>query len=482
MLNPSLIGSATIFLEGLIGSGRALSPVKGTPLSELSNCCLSVLRDENTLKSPTPGEQLNLESICFDVVEMSNVFNGKIQTSSDHDVYMDRATQMATDVIARNLAITRTSVQPSVRDLVERVETALQDFRNVTFQTPILTDKVLDVFTHPHIEDLVEAALAGAYYEDFPFINTFPVLGTEAIRELIPSMSSDLDNRVQEVLDAIGAERLIEIYTEAFVDGSITLKKYTRNEYIILLLMTNCLISTKPAGLNAKIDEFYEKLYAMKRQAALRIKNDLTRWREAYENNRLVISYPAQITAGKEGSKDPIIVHDELYTEWLTAGGEPDLIYGAYFSDRPLDGQTILRERGKYQYEAQQYLTQVQAANESKRSAVIRRALREGMSELYDAEVAKEGSTLNETHRAEFNRILNEASSLELDDVLGFTTLLVCESFYPTTYAKKIIDGINKYQNQYPTTRVEDLVTLVVADLLVEWVANLMCIKPIGAN
>ena len=480
MLNPSLVGSTSIFLQNLMASGRVLTPVKNTPLAELTQCCLSVLRGEQGLRSST--EEMNLESICFDVVEMSNFFNGKIQTASDHDVYMDRATKMASDVIQRNLSLTRNHVQPMVRDLVERVETALQDFHNVTFQTPILTDKVLDVFTHPYITDLVEDATKQAYYADFPFITSFPVLGTEAIRELIPSMNSELDTRVQEVLDAIGAERLIELYTEAFVDGGITLKKYSRNEYIIVFLITNNLLTTKPAVVSSNIEEFYEKLYDLRNQAALRIKNDISRWREAYDNNRLVIAYPAQITAGKETSSDPIIVHDELYTEWLTAGGEPDLIYGAFFSDRPLNGEDILRERGKYQYEAQQYLSQVQAANENKRSAVIRRTLREGMAELFETELAKEDAILNESHRTAFNECLNNASSLELDDTLGFTTLLVCESFFPGTYAKKIIDGINKYQNQYPTTRVEDLVTLVIQDLLVEWVVNLMCIKPIGAN
>lgn len=480
MLNQSLVGSASIFLEGLLGAGNVIAPVKGTPLSELTACCLSVIRDERGVGAAS--EELNLESICFDVIELSNMYNGKIQTTSDHDVYMDRATKMASDVIQRNLTLTRNVIQPMVRDLVERVEVALQDFHNVTFQTPILTDKVLDVFTHPYITDLVEASTRSAYYEDFPFITGFPALSAESVRELIPAMSSDLDNRIQELLDTIGAERLIAIYTEAFVDGDITLKKYLRNEYIVVLLIVNNLLTTKPASVNAQIEEFYLKLHAMKMQAALRIKNDLERWRQAYESNRLIISYPEQITAGKESASDPIIVHDELYTEWLTAGGEPDLIYGAYFSDRPLHGQEILRERGKYQYEAQQYLSQLAAANENKRSAVIRRTLRQGMGELFDLELAKEGNTLNESHRTAYNNCLNNATSLELDDTLGYTTLLVCNSFYPTTYAKKIIDGINLYQKQYPASRVEDLVTLVIADLLVEWVVNMMYIKKIGAN
>lgn len=480
MLNTSLVGSATIFLQGLMGKNLTLTPVKGTPLAELANCCISVVRDvpANIVRS----EGINVESLCFEIVEFSNLFNGKIQTASDHDVYMDRATKMAADIIQRNLNLTRNQVQPMVRDLVEGIELSLQDFHNVTFQTPIVTDKVLDVFTHPFITDMVEELSKDAYYADFPFLNTFPVLGTEAIRELIPSMGSELDIRIQEVLEAIGAERLIEVYTDAFVDGSITLKKYTRNEYILLLLMLNNLISTKPTVLNSKIEEFYNQLYDMRKQTALRVRNDLTRWKEAYDNNRLIISYPETITVGKEGAKDPIVVHEDLYTEWLTAGGEPDLIYGAFFSDRPLNGDEILRERGKYQYEANQYLQQIHAANESKRSAVIRRTMRERMTEIYEEEIKKEGNVLNESNRECFNRKLNDASTLDLDDILGFSTLLVCESFFPNTYAKKIIDGINKYQTQYPTSRVEDLVTLVIADLMVEWVVNMMCIKPLGAN
>lgn len=75
---------------------------------------------------------------------------------------------------------------------------------------------------------------------------------------------------------------------------------------------------------------------------ALRIKNDIARWKAAHEANNLIISYPARIAAGEEAKSDPIVVHDELYEEWLHAGGEPDMIYGAFFSDRPMNGQVIL--------------------------------------------------------------------------------------------------------------------------------------------
>lgn len=479
MLNSSLVGSATIFLQNLFANGKVLEPVKGTPLAELTLCCLSAVRDDT---SPSArSQELNLESICFDVVEMSNCYNGKIQSSSDHDVYMDRAIAMASDVIQRNLNLTRNKVQPMVRELVEHVEVALQNFSNVTFQTPILTDKIYDAFTHPYINDMVESAAANVYYEDFPFIKEFPMVAAEAIRELIPPMNSDLDNRLQEVLDSIGPDGLVGIYNSAFVTGDLSIRKTTRNENIILLVMVNNMITTKPAIVNAKVEEFYEKLLTLKAQVALRIKNDLTRWREAYESNRLVLAYPERIGTGADSAKDPIIVHDDLYTEWLTAGGDPDLIYGAFFSDRPVNGQDILRERGKYQYEAAQYLTQLQAANDNKRSAVIRRAMREKMTEIFDTELAQEGSGLNESHRTAYNTRLNDATSLELDDVLGFSTLLVCESLYPETYAKKIIDGLNRYQKQYPTAQVEDLATLVISDLLVEWAVNLLMVKPIGA-
>lgn len=480
MLDVNSIGSAVIFLQGLMARGKVIEPVAGTPLAELASCCMSIMRTEERLGGTT--EDIQLESICFNVVDSSNLYNQNIQTSSDHDVYMERAITMASDVMQRNLTVTRNKVQPMVRELVEAVELELQNFSNITFQTPIQTDKVYDVFSHPYVTDIVEAATENAYYGDLPFITGFPILDTEAIRDLIPSMNTDLDKRVSEVLESLGAEGLINLYTRTFVDGSISVTHSGRNEQIILLLITMNLLSTKPVSMTAQLDEFFDRLYVLKTQLALRIKNDLLRWKNAYEANSLIIAYPEGITGAQSTSSAPIIVHDELYTEWLSAGGDTDLIYGAYFSDRPLGGQEILNNRVKYQYEAKQYLEQLSSANESKRSAVIRRTLRSKLIELYETETKEEGSGLNETHRTAFNNILNDATTLELNDTLAFSTLLVCNSFYPETYAKKIIDGINHYQKLHPSTQVEDLATLVISDILVEWVVNLIMIKPIGAN
>lgn len=481
MLSPSSIGSAVIFLQQLAGSGKTIAPVKNTPLAELTFCCQQVFRDEIGANGPV-SQEMDLDSICNDVVQCSNQFNAKIQTGSDHDVYLDRSIEKASEIIQRNLNLVRNKVQPMVRETVEYVEVELQKFSNVTFQTPILTDKVFNVFTHPYITDMVESATTDVYYGDFPFINSFPALAAEAIRELIPSMNSDLDQRIEEVMDSLGADGLIDVYTKAFVNGSISLNKLSRNEYILVMLMTNCILTVKPATLGSRADEFFDKLYAMRQQAALRIKNDLAQWRGAYESNRLVLQYPTEIMTGPDAAKNPIIVHEDLYEEWLGAGGSPDMIYGAYFSDRPVNGQEILRDRAKYLYEAQQYLSQLQAANESKRSSVIRRAVRTKVGELIKVEQETQGSEINAGMIENFHIRLNDASPLELNDTLGFVTLVICNSFYQGTYAKKVIDGLNYYQQLHPTQPVEDLATLVIADILVEWVVNMMEIKPIGAD
>lgn len=480
MLTNSSVGSAVIFLSNLTAAGKVVAPVKNTPLAELTLNCQSVLRNEASLSGTSP--QLSMEEICHDVIEQSNCFNRAIQTASDHDVTMDRAVTLAADVIQRSLNLVRNKVQPMVRDVVEHIEVQLQNFSNVTFQTPIVTDKVFDAFTHPYINDLIESSIVNSYYGDFPFINSFPALSAEAIRELIPSMNSDLDRRIGELLDNVGAEGLINVYASAFVDGSIALKKLTRNEYIILMLITNSLLTVKPAALDSQIEKFFDKLYDMRVQAALRVSNDLARWRDAYENNRLILQYPDSILTGPDAAKHPIVVHEDLYEEWLGAGGSPDMIYGAFFSDRPLNGQDILRDQSKYLYEAKQYLSNLQAANDSKRSSVVRRAIREKTLELIKEEVDKEGTLISSNSVERFHTRLTDATPLELNDPLGFVTLVICESFYRETYAKKIIDGLNHYQKAYPTEPVENLATLVVTDILVEWVVNMMEIKPIGAD
>lgn len=478
MLNDSVVGSAVLFLEQLSASGRMLTAVPNSPLAALAASCSFVA----SVKPVTMNEQnkLCLEQICYDAVAASNAYNGKIQQGSDHDVYLDRTVTMAAETIQRNMTLTRTVIRPLVSDTVEAVTMALQNFSNVTFKTPILPDKVLSVFDHPYITEMVDNFTHNTFHADMPFISDFPALDAAAIRDLIPSMNSDLDNRIVELTDALGAEKVISTYVSAFVDGSLATKKATRNEYILVMLITSQMLLTKPVAVAGKVAEFYDKLVAMRTQSALRVKNDIARWKAAYSGNQLVISYPTRISAGEDAKNEPIVVHDELYEEWLHAGGEPDMIYGAFFSDRPTSGEDILRDRAKYLWEAKNYLQQVEAANESKRSSIIRRCIREMMTDYLSKDANSEKPEFNSEHSERIHGALNEATPLELNDTLGYTTLLVCNVLYPNTYAKKIIDGFNYYQTQYPAAVPEDLGTLVISDLLVEWVANMCVIKPLG--
>lgn len=475
MLRESTIGSATLFVERLFSSQKMIEPVQGSPLHALAYSCITPLRlDKNS------GSNIDVEICCKKAVDLSNTFNKLIQTSSDHDVEMDKAVQLASNVIQSNINITRNVIQPMVRDTLEYVETSLAKYSEITFQTPIVTDRVFDVFLHPFIEDMLKE-YGDVPYKEFPFINTFPSLTTEAIRDLIPSMNSDMDSRLKEVIDNLGAEKIIGIYEDAFVSGIYDARVIDRNSHLIIMLITNGLLTVGNVALNKEIEKNRTRLEELRNQCALRISNSIQQWKLAYENNRLIISYPEKITSGQAASKLPIIVHEDLYNEWLAAGGDADLIYGAFFSDRTLHGDKLLADRSKYKREAEKYLQELYSANESRRSNVIRSSIRESLNGILEEDSRSEEPRFNKTHLDEVNRRLNEATHLDLNDPLGFTTLIICEALFPETYAKKIIDGLNYYQHQYPNTQVEDLVTIVISDLLVEWVVNLMYIKPIGA-
>lgn len=476
MLKDSLVGSTTIFVDNLVNNGLALSPVANSPLHSLAYACMSPMRDAGV-----NIDNITTENCCHAVIGYSNTFNSKIQVSSDHDVEMDKAINLAAKVIQSNITITRTVIQPLVRETVEYVEEALSKYSEVSFQTPIVTDRVFDAFLHPYVEDLVNE-YGNVTYSTFPFINYFPTLTTQAIRELIPEMNSDMDSKVEEIITSIGANNLIELYESAFVQGTFDFVKASRNEHLILFLITNGLLTIGHAALEDKLSKAKDDLMKFRAQSALRIKNSIQEWRLAYENNRLIISYPERITSTSYATKDPIVVHEDLYNEWLAAGGDADLIYGAFFSDRALSGDKLLAEKAYYKREAEKYLQDLHSANESRRTNVIRRSIRESLMLHLDEDSRSEESRFNATHRDKIHERLNDATILELNDFLGFITVLVCDTLFPDTYAKKIIDGINYYQTLHPNTEVEDLVTLTISDMLVEWVVNLMYIKPIGAN
>lgn len=131
----------------------------------------------------------------------------------------------------------------------------------MTFKTPIIPDKVLSVFDHPYVQEMVENYTQNIYYQDLPFINTFPALDASAIQELIPSLNSpDLDKRVVELTDALGAEKVIATYVSAFVDGSLATKTVSRNEYILVMLIASQLLLVKPASVAPQVTEFFDKV------------------------------------------------------------------------------------------------------------------------------------------------------------------------------------------------------------------------------
>ena len=477
MLNKASIGSATVLISDLISRGKTLQPLQGSPLAELAFQSTPLLPAGYRC-----GNELDVESLCLDAIETSNSFNAKIQQSSEHDLYLDRTVSIGVSIIQRNLDLVRNTVQPMVRDVVESVERSLADYNDVTFRTPIVTDKVLSIFTQGHVRESIKVYAEGGFYEDLPFINEFSNLGLEEVAALLPSMNSRIDEELNGLLELIGAARVIDIYTKVFVTGMIDSDELNRNELLLVFLMSMNLADNRPDAFPLTDGSpLLLKVMKLRTQLAIRLNNSLTKWEEAYKLNRLVISYPARISASKAAQSDPIVVHDELYEEWLAAGGTPDLIYGAFFADRPTDGQLILKERTKYDWEAKNYLNTIASANQSNRLNLIKQSIRETLFGLVRADLTSAEPKFNLTHMDAIDDYTKRATNIELDDTLGFVTMLVCEVFYPETMAKKLIDNINYHQRQHPETRVEDLATLAILDVLIEWIVDMMEIRPIGA-
>lgn len=478
MLNKKMVGATKILVDNLASKGLALCPVPGAPLMDLVQCTLPVFKNKY-------GNQDVVDSadIADGIVACSNAYNSKIQTCSDHDAMHDRVVTGVVDVIQANLAITRNKVQPLVVEMVERVEKELQSFSNVAFATPIITDSVLGIFDNPFVENLIKDSIHSNYYDDLRSFSNFPSLDVIGIRALIPPYGSTLDKQIDELFEKIGSLRLIEVYAMAFVNRELSLRTVSRNEYLMLLLLINSIKEHKPAEFARLLDEEdhgWDNLRDMQEQLAIRINNSLTQWRESYQSNTMVISYPKNVTP-TTSNPEPIVVHEELYNEWLDAGGDSDILYGSMLRARYHNAKDLMDNAIELRYQARQALNEIASANETMRVNVIRRTYRQHMHEYIMASRVEGGDNYGDEFVDRLNQHLNNATAIDLDDVFGYATLLVCDVLFPDTYARKIIDGMNHYQRLNPEERPEDLATLVIHDLLVEWVVNLCMVKPLGA-
>ena len=474
MLRLNVASASVVTVRALMDKGLVVAPQPDTALYSLVSGSMGVFNGGMLFEGPATSEALQFAAEML--VGNSNRFDEKIQTCSDHDIARDQARVGIASLIRRNIHITRNQAQPMVRSILEHVSKTLAEVSDVGVMTPIITDKLHKLYDNRYYNELVTVNAAEAVYGDFPHIDTLPVLDLSGIRSLALTGIDSVDEEVIDLIDNIGADRFVTAYTQSFTKSERIkdVGALDRDQLLIALLIARSIRANRRATeLGTTMST--EVLTRFISQAALRIQGKVDQFRDFYDQNMMVIKYPETVRLNASGAESSILVHDDLYTEWLEAGGSPEIIYGAMFTDRARDSEVLLNDKERYVAACEKYLTSVSSANEANRDKFIKVAIFESFLENLKTQDPVEGIEVNRDNlNYQLREILNGLTSVELNDTANLVTGLVCDLLFPNTYSKHIIQQMTRYQQERPNADPNDLSTMATLDIVIKWVVRCM--------
>lgn len=474
MLRHQVASASVVTVRALLDRGLVVAPQPDTALYSLVSGSMGMFGNGQLFSGPVTSDSLQFAADLL--VANTNRFDEKIQTCSDHDIDMDKARIGIAALIRRNVHITRNQAQPMVRAILEHVTKTLAESADVAVMTPIIPDKLHAIYDNRYYSDLVTANAAETVMGDFPHIDTLPVLDLGSIRALALTGIDSVDKDVIDFIDNLGADRFVTAYVQSFTISEVV-KDVTlldRDQMLIALLIARSIRANRRASeLGTTLST--EVLDRFISQAAVRIQGKVDLYRDFYDQNQMVIKYPESVKLNATGTNNVIVVHDDLYSEWLEAGGSPEIIYGAMFSDHARNSELLLQNKTFYIAECEKYLAQVGAANDANRDRFIKSAIFESFMDQVKTQDPVEGINVNrdELHY-QLRDILGNATTTELNDTTNLVTNLVCDLMFPNTYSKHIIQQMNRYQQERPNADPNDLSTMATLDIVVKWAVRCM--------
>lgn len=482
MLNIKGVENAALTVQNIVLSGARLSPMPETPIHGLVTPCLNTQHRSPLSPECTPQE---LAVLAANVVNCASTYDPKIQSSSDHDVMMERATVKVAGVMRENLQLIQNVVSPMVSNVLDQVNLATQKLDLVGIEVPIVEDGLAAIYFNDYFDDLVLGASEDVMRGELEKLHVIPTLELNEYHKLCMSGISGVDDDVAKLVAGIGPDNLVvaithwlgKIKPRSMLSAAELVMVESRDVAVVMVLMCRNLLGGAIAELGCG-EDCRADVKAFMGQMSNRVRSDKARWEAAYDAGQLVISYPnTKLLNGSEGPS--IVVHGELYADWLAHGGSPEVIYGAYFTDRAMMVTALDTNRAVYLSAAEKYVLDIRSVNLSQADSIIRSTIVSAI----EADAAERGISPQPNQsgkvdevRYKVRRCLDDEARITKDNIVAVVTNTVCDSLFCHTYAKYFIGLMNQYQRDNPDSDPSTLANVATIDLLVRWVVRSMTI------
>lgn len=469
MLSIEALEASLPLAQLLDRAGVVVTPVPNTPLAMM----VQATRSDSMFANQGPSGD-----IVVNVQDIVAVANAKDEAGvNDHSNVTDGITNMAVAAVKKHLAIIRGGVTPVICDLHDNVVKKMADVSASSLLG--MEVKIYDLpkpIRNPALANFVEK------YGDAPISKPAltmkcPVLPYADIVELMKTGAAGLDRDIVEWAAVQGETWVLQAWETVFrgfhgpQDSNFRLLIADQvdglNRALFIFLVARKLaesaelqgIEMSLAGLKALAQEYRD-------QAAAEIARSIDRWETTKKGQFLVRKFDGKA----------VIVNEVVYREWIKAGGENEVLFGALVAGGDTKTVPQINERAA-QFKAAwvRHVSMTGMAERTARFTTLKRFLsaefRRQLNETVEGEVDINAHN-REVVMKRFKAELDCLKENECDNLYAICTRLVCRARFYQTGAEDFLADMEQLKSKYPSCEVRELATLASVKYVAKWIAS----------
>lgn len=375
----------------------------------------------------------------------------------------------------------RTVVKPIIEELTKRMcEQSEMIGKNPITSFEIVRRSIPAPLKHPSLIASIKRA------EDVVTSTSRPNLRLPAMtdQEILPLMrtgAADLDKAVQEFFLS-KPEGWLEttwknIYTEKSATGNdlqgVMFGRNNLDTALFVFLTARRLWDNPLDGANMSASSYSESLQMMRNQAAKILLSELIVLADEEKGGVLVFAVRG----------DVIEVWEDAYRDWLANGGKNEVLLGMVMTGN------LKYTVSQINANAQEYAN-VWSRHEATNNAAFMNTRLLRMRDAFRLEMQHitTNSSQDEFPIAQrksamlcFNRMVNEITYSDLENMAMTCMRLVCRSRFPTYNFEAILESLQRQMDQNPELTIKEAVDIVTKEHIARWLASQMVMVAPGA-
>lgn len=467
-------------LAGVITLANKLATANVT-LSVVENSPLSSLVSAGTIPMPDIGAV----SAPFEQRLLSGAQYRNQQGICEHDLVMDEIVEVVERTVNLNLNLAQNSVNP----MVKRVLEATQEFvSNKQALDPsdinILPQLYHSVWGSHYLTGAVERFAETPVNDIRLAIRVpMPVVGNEF--ELISTGLSRYDEELTDLVSNLVPGTITELYNRLFVTNDenytpslLTYLNYLQvghNQPLLVFLLASKLVDNIPEGVEVDLVAYKEYMVSIVAQAGRAICRQIERRESSAKARTLVVSWSNATTDDLGIRSVTIEVNGDVYSKWLQDGGCPEILFGAFVTDRVNNYDLLLERKETYTNS----WTRQQRMLQTSRRLQLDNHLLVGLNKAMEKEILELPEDELLTDRKQYLSLLNTyirqlPNGWQKDNLYHSARKIVCGVVYPHTMTLDILVAVDNACEANPDLPVREAAFFGAMEVVADWLVELI--------